>query len=211
MIELTPSGEHPLPFDLSDQQPKTHKDSIAIAANTADLLEELGGPIEYSDADLHAAAELINGTDKPNAPRHITLSSEAKAASVLIKKFDFHAFTNVQQARNYITNKLIQISDCGDPKIELRALELLGKHSDIGLFTERSEITVHHKNSSDLENSIRERIKILLHSDVTDVEPLINELETKPVQKTEEIEQVEDDVHKNEGESGHVEGENERS
>ena len=113
---------------------------------------------------------------------------------MLIKKFDFQAFADIQQARTFITNKLIQISDCGDPKVELRALELLGKHSDIGLFTERSEITVHHKNSSDLENSIRERIKILLHSDVTDVEPLINELETKPVQ-------VEDDVPSSEGEN----------
>jgi hypothetical protein len=202
MIELTPTGDHPLPFDLSDQQPKTHKDSIAIAANTADLLEEIGGPIEYSDADLHAAAGLIDGTDKPTVPRHITLSGEAKAASVLIKKFDFHAFADVQQARNYITNKLLQISDCGDPKLELKALELLGKHSDVGLFTERSEVTVTHKTSSDLENSIRERIKLLLNADVVDAEPLISELGDEPVQKVEESEQVEDDVHKNEGENG---------
>jgi hypothetical protein len=61
--------------------------------------------------------------------------------------------------------------------LELKALELLGKHSDIGLFTERSEITVHHKNSEDLENSIKERIKRLLNTDVVDVEPLISELE----------------------------------
>jgi hypothetical protein len=145
---------------------------------------------------------LINGTDKPTVPRHITLSGEAKAASVLIKKFDFHAFADVQQARNYITNKLLQISDCGDPKLELKALELLGKHSDVGLFTERSEVTVTHKTSSDLENSIRERIKLLLNADVVDAEPLISELGDEPVQKVEESEQVEDDVHKNEGENG---------
>ena len=194
MIELTPTGDHPIPFDLSDEQPKTHKDSIAVAANTAEMLEQLSGPIQYGDEHLHSAAERINDVDKPTVPRHITSTAEAKAASVLIKKFDFQAFADIQQARTFITNKLIQISDCGDPKVELRALELLGKHSDIGLFTERSEITVHHKNSLDLENSIRERIKILLHSDVTDVEPLINELETKPVQ-------VEDDVPSSEGEN----------
>jgi hypothetical protein len=158
------------------------------------MLEQLSGPIQYGDEHLHSAAERINDVDKPTVPRHITSTAEAKAASVLIKKFDFQAFADIQQARTFITNKLIQISDCGDPKVELRALELLGKHSDIGLFTERSEITVHHKNSSDLENSIRERIKILLHSDVTDVEPLINELEEKPVQ-------VEDDVPSSEGEN----------
>ena len=64
------------------------------------------------------------------------------------------------------------LADCGDPKIEIRALELLGKHSDVGLFTERSEITVHHTSSVTLEQSIKERIKRLLNSDVVDVTPL---------------------------------------
>ena len=177
MIELTPTGDHPIPFDLSDEQPKTHKDSIAIAANTVDLIEQLGGSIDYSDQDLRKAADLISGTEKSETPRHLTVASEAKAVATLVKKFDFQTFADAQQARNYITNKLLQISDCGDPKLELKALELLGKHSDIGLFTERSEITVTHKSSEDLENSIKERIKRLLHADVVDVEPLISELE----------------------------------
>lgn len=177
MIELTPTGEHPIPFDLSDELPKTHKDSVAIAANTANLIEELGGSIDYSDQDLHTAAALLKGEQKPSEPRHITVPSEARAAAVLINRFDFQTFADAQQARNYITNKLLQLSDCGDPKLELKALELLGKHSDIGLFTERSEITVTHKNSEDLENSIKERIKRLLNADVVDVEPLISELE----------------------------------
>lgn len=177
MIEVTPTGDHPLPFDLSDELPKTHKDSVAIAVNTVNLIEELGGSIDYSDGDLHRAAALLNGEEKPSEPRHITAPSEAKATAVLVKKFDFQTFADAQQARNYITNKLLQISDCGDAKLELKALELLGKHSDIGLFTERSEITVTHKNSSDLEESIKDRIKRLLNADVVDTNPLISELE----------------------------------
>ena len=177
MIELTPTGDHPIPFDLSPELPKTHKDSVAIAVNTVNMIEELGGSIDYSDQDLHKAAELFNGEAKSSELRHVSKPSEAKAAAVLVQKFDFQTFADAQQARNYITNKLLQLSDCGDPKLELKALELLGKHSDIGLFTERSEITVTHKNSTDLENSIKERIKRLLHTDVTDVEPLISELE----------------------------------
>lgn len=177
MIELNPTPEPPLPFDLSDEQPKTHKDSVTVAANTVDMLEELGGSIDYSDADLYNASLLIKGAEKPAQPKHLTIASEAKAASVLIKQFDFQAFVDVQQARNYITNKLIKLSDCGDPKLELKALELLGKHSDIGLFTERSEVTVNHKSSEDLENSIKERIKRLMNVDVVDAKPLISELE----------------------------------
>lgn len=172
MIEIQPTTEHPVPFDLSDEQPKTHKDGIAIAANTADLIDQLGPGIDFQDSDLHKAAELINGTDKPATPRHIHSAAEAKAASVLVKQFDFQAFADIQQARTFITNKLVKMTDCGDPKIEIKALELLGKHSDIGLFTERSEITVHHSTSKGLEESIKERIKRLMNADVTDVTPL---------------------------------------
>jgi hypothetical protein len=115
---------------------------------------------------------MIGGVDKPNTPKHVPSAAEAKAASVLVKQFDFQAFADIQQARTFITNKLIKMTDCGDPKIEIKALELLGKHSDIGLFTERSEITVHHTTSKGLEDSIKERIKRLMHADVTDVTPL---------------------------------------
>ena len=82
------------------------------------------------------------------------------------------------QARNFITNKLVSLSNCGDPKTELKALELLGKHSDIGLFTERSEITINHTTSEALEKSIKDRVKRLLNADVSDVAPrLIDELD----------------------------------
>ena len=172
MIEIQPTTEHPLPFDMSDEQPKTHKDGIAIAVNTANLIDKLGPGLDYEDKDLHKTAELFNGTEKPATPKHISVPAEAKAASVLIKKFDFQAFADIQQARTFITNKLVSMTDCGDPKIEIKALELLGKHSDIGLFTERSEITVHHTTSKGLEDSIKERIKRLMNADVTDITPL---------------------------------------
>jgi hypothetical protein len=138
---------------------------------------------------LHKAADLITGTTKPNTPKTLSKSAEAAAAHHLVKRFDFQAFSDVMQARNFITNKLIELTDNGDPKIELKALELLGKHSDIGLFTERSEITVHHTTSTSLENSIKERIKRLLNTEVSDITPL-DDLDAqlgKPAQTPEEV------------------------
>jgi len=171
MLNIEPTAEHPIPFDLSDEQPKTHADSVAIAVNTVDFIEQLDGCIAYDNKSLEQAGKLIVGTEKPNAPKTVSVSSEAKAASVLVKKFDFQSFSDQLQARNFITNKLITLADHGDPKVELKALELLGKHSDIGLFTERSEITIHHTTSSSLESSIKERIKRLMNADVTDLKP----------------------------------------
>jgi hypothetical protein len=171
MIQLEPTAEHKVPFDLSDEQPKTHADSVAIAVNTVDFIEQLDGCIDYDNKSLEQAANLITGTEKTATPKTVSISGQAKAASVLIKEFDFSAFSDQLQARNFITNKLITLADSGDPKVELKALELLGKHSDIGLFTERSEITIHHTTSSSLENSIKDRIKRLMNADVTDLKP----------------------------------------
>lgn len=172
MINVTPTAEHPVPFDMSDEQPKTHADSVAIAVNTADLIAQLGGSIDYDDNDLEAAKKLILGEGKPEKPKTLAISAQAQATSVLIKQFDYTAFADQLQARNFITNRLIEIAACGDTKHELKALELLGKHSDIGLFTERSEIHVHHTTSVTLENSIKERVKRLLNAEATDITPL---------------------------------------
>jgi len=169
MQTIQPTADHPLPFDLSDEEAKTPKDAVAIAVNTVDLIEQLGGDIDYSNADLHKAKALITGEAKTKS---ISVSAEAKAVTDLIRRHNFPAFGDALEARNFITNKLLLLANCGDPKVELKALELLGKHSDIGLFTERSEVTVHHTTSEGLEKSIKERIKRLLNADVVDVTPI---------------------------------------
>lgn len=170
MIQIEPTSEHKVPFDLSDEQPATQSDAVAVAANTIDMLESLGGSIDFNEKDFAQAKDLV--TKSAKAPSHLTSPGQAKVASEILKRFDYQAIADGQQARNFITNKLIELADCGDLKIEIKALELLGKHSDIGIFTERSEITVHHKTSDSLENSIKDRIKRLLNTNVTDITPL---------------------------------------
>ena len=170
VIKLEPTADVPVPFDISEESPKTQKDAIAIAANTANLINELGGGIDFNEKDGRQVVDLV--TKAAKTPKHIKTSGQAAAAAAILKKYDFQAVADAQQARNLITNKLIELADCGDLKIEIKALELLGKHSDIGIFTERSEITVHHTTSKGLEDSIKERIKRLLHSDIVDITPL---------------------------------------
>ena len=172
MISITPSADHPIPFDLSEELPTTVAQSVAIAANTVDLLEQLGASIDFKPEDFAKAASLAKGENQTPQVSNITNAGTAKVLSIAIKEYDFQVFTDVQQARNFVTGKLVKLADCGDPKLELKALELLGKHSDIGLFTERSEITVHHTSSASLENSIKERVKRLLNAEVIDIAPL---------------------------------------
>ena len=150
--------------------PVTDKDKIAVAANTAALIEQLGGSLDFSPEDEHKAQELIKGTQR--VQKTVVKPGVAIKLAAILTQYDHQVISDVQQARTFITNRLIELCTCGDPRIEIKALELLGKHSDIGIFTERSEVTVHYKNASDIETSIAERIKRLLHSDTVDVEAI---------------------------------------
>lgn len=195
MIVIEPDKEHPVPFDLSDEEPATHKDMLAVAANTANLIDEIGGSIDMSEEDEHAARALIQGAKDKKTTRQLQIPGVAKKLGALLSEYDYQVIKDAQQARTFITNRLIELATCGDVKIEIKALELLGKHSDIGIFTERSEITITHKNSTDLEESIKERVKRLLNADVVDVEPLINQLEDPaPAEPVELIEEAKPSV-----------------
>ncbi len=197
MLEIQPTKDVPVPFDLSDEQPKTHADSISVAVNTVEMIESLGGNIDFDTKDFAKAVELSKGETKNPTPKTVSKPGVAKTLAVAAKKYDFQVFADVQQARNFVTNRLIEIAECGDVKVELKALELLGKHSDIGLFTERSEITVHHTSSKSLEESIKERVKRLMNADVVDVKSsLMDELdqvkESRKVTREKTVDTIED-------------------
>jgi hypothetical protein len=52
----------------------------------------------------------------------------------------------------------------------MKALELLGKIGDVGLFTDRTEVTITHQSTDDLKNKLREKLQKLKVVDVEDVQ-----------------------------------------
>ena len=58
---------------------------------------------------------------------------------------------------------LIEETENPDPRIRIRALELLGKVSDVGLFAEKSEVTITHQTSDDLKDKLREKLSRLVN------------------------------------------------
>jgi hypothetical protein len=67
-----------------------------------------------------------------------------------------------------VTNKLIEETENPDPRIRIRALELLGKITDVGLFSEKSEVTVTHQTSDDLKEKLREKLSRLVNPDTVE-------------------------------------------
>ena len=67
-----------------------------------------------------------------------------------------------------VTNKLVLESENPDPRIRMRALELLGKISDVGLFSEKSEVTITHQSTDDLREKLKGKLEKLVAGEVVE-------------------------------------------
>lgn len=172
MPRVEPTKDKPIPYDLSDDVTPTLLEELAVAGNTAELKAQLGAPLEVTAETAEKEKSLLKEVIEKKKTKNLTNQTTAFAAAQFLREYGSTLAMDAAQARSAITNKLMEIANCGDTRYELKALELLGKHSDIGLFTERSEITINYQNPEELENAIKERVKRLLNADVIDVTPL---------------------------------------
>jgi hypothetical protein len=172
VVKIEPTDEHPVPYSTDEEKPSTFMDEVSITAMTAELLQELGAPLEVSKEDLERESALIKDAINNKKAEALRTPVAAATARAFLQEYGRNLALDISQARTAITNKLFEIANCGEIKYELKALELLGKHSDIGLFTERSEITINYNSPESLEKAIKERVKRLLNADVIDIKPL---------------------------------------
>ena len=177
VVKIEPTKEHPVPYDLSDETPSTVLDEVAVSANTAETQVSLGAPLEVSAKDEAREKALLDAVAKDRKVSNLKTPTTAYAAASFLRAYGSQLGLDAASARTAITNKLMEIADCGDTRFELKALELLGKHSDVGIFTERSEITVNYKNPEDLEKAIKDKVKNLLNASVVDVSPMDERLD----------------------------------
>jgi hypothetical protein len=179
-IKVTPTDKHPLPDNTAEEIGPTLQANARVAANTASLMFELGMPFEMTQEDHDAATKLFAQMDKKKSravgkdevnPPDLYKGSVALKLTALLNEYDHRVILDATQARTYIMNRLLELSSCGDTKSELRALELIGKMSDISAFTEKSEVTITHRATGDLREILREKLSKLLMPEVIDVKP----------------------------------------
>ena len=157
---------------LTDDTPNVDlKERAEAACNTALKLAEHGLDLEPTAEDEDVAAKLaVSYADDPEkTSRKVTAKKAAKltpASMVLtnniLQEFGHSVAESATQIRYLVTNKLLLESENTDPRIRMRALELLGKISDVGLFAEKSEVTVTHQSTEDLRSKLRSKLEKLV-------------------------------------------------
>ena len=158
-----------IPFPEDNPVLANFRERAEAACRTAELLEL---DITPTDEDMAVAEtivyEVAKNEDQVNTKITTKKASQIRPATYyavndILKEFSTKVVENATQIRLLVTNKLLLESVNEDPKIRIRALELLGKITDVGLFTEKSEVTINHRSNQELMDSLRTKIQKLMH------------------------------------------------
>jgi hypothetical protein len=177
-LHVTPQSGIPLPDDFSSEEPKAFSSRAKVAVKTAEVLVEAGAEIKVAETNKDTAVDMFKMlTDAENQPtptqaattQALTDPATVAHLMVMMRDYDHQVVEDAVQLRRFITNKLIEETTKENATNRIKALELLGKISDVGLFTEKTEITVKDASMDDLQTQIRSKLlKILGKSKVID-------------------------------------------
>ena len=183
--------------DPSEIKDIPEKEVISAAAKTAkDILKRAGLPdVKITEEDVSEAEDLFMDTvnktpitmpEKPEIIVHL---------EAMVALYDHKIFQNAEQIRYLVTNKLLELSDHKDPRVQLKAVELMGKIADVGMFVEKQEITFKQQSSEDLQQQLRKKLGLLIEGEVvgtklaspTELEELNRDPSVQPLVETAKI------------------------
>lgn len=166
-IVATPEVGIPLPFDTTPEEIDDFRQKAHAMFLTIEELHKQGLPVQVTEADKKEAHVAFAAAKIPkNATPGMIVHLES-----MLNEWDHEILDAGRRLRNYVTNKLLAETADEDAKVRLRALELLGKVSSVGLFSERIDVTVTHRSINDIENELKKTLE-LFGGDVIDVEEL---------------------------------------
>jgi len=154
-----------LPKDATEAMPQmTQQEELEVYARTIKLLSDLQGkPIEPDEKDKDTAREL--------AKKMLTSNEKVDFANYrneilaylagMVAQYDQMVVRDLADLKLYVVNKLVEQTTNPDPKFALPAVKALGEIDGVDAFKKRTEVTVAHKTSEEVEKSLLEKLERL--------------------------------------------------
>jgi hypothetical protein len=144
------------------------EDRVATAIASLVDLNALPQPNEITEEERELSQNIFAGNQLAS---DVDLSRPGVVAHLgaMLNEYDKVVVQSAGQLRTYVTNKLLLETEHPDARIRMKSLELLGKISDVGLFTDKTEITMRHKPTEELEQLLRERLTRVIESEAADI------------------------------------------
>lgn len=171
------------PGDFIDLDDATASQVLEGQANTAqEFLSRMGSPEHLIREDQAQTARNafsdvtdINVPDiaKKESLLAVRTPQAVKHLAGMLSAYDWDYVERAKEIRGYVVAKVMEETKHPDAKIRLRALKLLGDVTEVGVFTERSEVIKKDVTTSELEDRIRKKLASFLPKvvEVETVEP----------------------------------------
>lgn len=159
-IIATPEVGIPLPFDTTPEEINDFREKAHAYFETVQELILQGAKVEITDEDKLQSHQIAAEGKLPpvkNLTPGVIVNLEA-----ILSDWDNEVLDVARRLRNYVTNKLIMESVDPDPKQRMKALENLGKISNVGLFSEKIDITVTHRTVEDIEKELAKTLELYM-------------------------------------------------
>lgn len=166
-LVITPEVGIPLPINTTPEEIEDFRERARALCETVRELVKQGADVAITPQDEQEAHELFTEQKKLN-PKKVTPGAVLKLEA-LLSAYDHELLNASTRLRTFVTNRLLEESENEDAKIRIRALELLGKISDVGLFAEKLNIEVKYKKSDDIEAEILNKLNRYIDAEVVEV------------------------------------------
>ena len=133
---------------------------------TADWLKELGVEDDeqvitqaQEETAVQAFTALTTGAPDPKtAVSNLQVPAAVRKTVAMLTAYNWKFVEQAQEIRGKAVHQLLDEMEHPDARIRLKAIELLGKVTEIGLFTERVSVKKEELDDHELDNRIREKL-----------------------------------------------------
>jgi hypothetical protein len=177
--------------DETDDQDSADEVFKAFAQKAKQQFEEAMAPETPAKRKPGRPRKYPLAEDTPANPPKLYQGNVAERIRTMLNEYNAHTVADVSEMRMVITNKLLDLSMCGDPRIEIKATEMLGKISDVGLFTEKTEITINYNSVADIDQAIKDKVRKMLVAHGASLAPTDIDIDVELGLKVPMVEEVE--------------------
>jgi len=173
----------------------TPDDIVAAQLNTADWLEKMGAPTTdqaQAAAATAAAQQAFSAltTQTPEEQRKALMQLKTPPAvrhlTGMLTAYDWEFVEQAKELRGYAVSQILEETKHPDAKIRLKALDMLGRVTEVALFTERVEVKNNTLSDAEIEAKIKEKINRFMQvTDVIDVAESQDVVDETPAQAPE--------------------------
>ena len=159
-VYMSSGGSLDIDEALELQEKKILETALRPEINALNSLKTSDGLDQDTNTQTTNTDDKDINTQTPSTKPHSLTKSPtlAYAAAAFLKEYGSRVALDSAQIKSALFQRLMELANHEEPKYALKAIELLGKTSDVNIFKETPSININMNDPTALESEIRKRL-----------------------------------------------------